>query len=188
MNVPGWLKNLGLEQYEAVFRENDIDGSVLSSLTNEDLKDIGVASVGHRRKLLDAIAKLRDGSSAATVAGPNFGTSVEAERRQLTLMFCDLVGSTPLSARLDPEDLRAILGLYHAAVAEEVQRLGGYVAKYMGDGVLVYFGYPRALEHDAERAMRRAWHWSRASAGSMPPRAAWRFALASPPGSSLSVI
>jgi len=154
MNVPGWLKNLGLEQYEAVFRENDIDGSVLSSLTNEDLKDIGVASVGHRRKLLDAIAKLRDGSSAATVAGPNFGTSVEAERRQLTLMFCDLVGSTPLSARLDPEDLRAILGLYHAAVAEEVQRLGGYVAKYMGDGVLVYFGYPRALEHDAERAMR----------------------------------
>jgi len=152
MDVLGWLRNLGLGQYEAVFRENHIDGSVLSSLTNEDLKDIGVASVGHRRRLLDAIAVLRGGDFGAAVAVPVLGTAAEAERRQLTVMFCDLVGSTPLSARLDPEDLRGIIGAYHRCVAEIVEGFGGFVARFMGDGVLVYFGYPQAHEDDAERA------------------------------------
>ena len=154
MDVLGWLRNLGLGQYEAVFRENHIDGSVLSSLTNEDLKDIGVASVGHRRRLLDAIAVLRGGDFGAAVAVPVLGTAAEAERRQLTVMFCDLVGSTPLSARLDPEDLRGIIGAYHRCVAETVEGLGGFVARYMGDGALIYFGYPQAHEDDAERATR----------------------------------
>src|SRR6516165_5313241 len=150
MNVLGWLRNLGLEQYEAIFRDNDIDASLLSSLTNEDLKEIGVASFGHRRKLLEAIALLRGGESRteAIVAGH------EAERRQLTLMFCDLVGSTPLASRFDPEDLSEIIGAYHRMVAEEIERYDGFVARYMGDGVLSYFGYPRAHEDDAERAVR----------------------------------
>ena len=154
MDVLGWLRDLGLGQYEAVFRENHIDGSVLSSLTNEDLKDIGVASVGHRRRLLDAIAVLRGGDFGAAVAVPVLGTAAEAERRQLTVMFCDLVGSTPLSARLDPEDLRGIIGAYHRCVAETVEGFGGFVARYMGDGALIYFGYPQAHEDDAERATR----------------------------------
>jgi len=154
MDVLGWLRNLGLGQYEAVFRENHIDGSVLASLTNEDLKDIGVASVGHRRRLLDAIAVLRGGDFGAAVAVPVLGTAADAERRQLTVMFCDLVGSTPLSARLDPEDLRGIIGAYHRCVAETVEGFGGFVARYMGDGALIYFGYPQAHEDDAERATR----------------------------------
>ena len=150
MNVLGWLRNLGLEQYEAIFRDNDIDASLLSSLTNEDLKEIGVASFGHRRKLLEAIVLLRGGESRteAIVAGH------EAERRQLTLMFCDLVGSTPLASRFDPEDLSEIIGAYHRTVAEEIERYHGFVARYMGDGVLSYFGYPQAHEDDAERAVR----------------------------------
>jgi class 3 adenylate cyclase len=154
VDIPGWLRNLRLEQYEAVFRENHIDASVLSSLTNEDLKDIGVASVGHRRRLLDTIAVLRGGDFAAAAAVPVLGTAAEAERRQLTVIFCDLVGSTPLSARLDPEDLRGIIGAYHRCVTETVEGFGGFVARYMGDGVLVYFGYPQAHEDDAERATR----------------------------------
>ena len=154
MDVLGWLKNLGFEQYEAIFRDNDIDASVLSALTNEDLKDLGVASVGHRRKLLEAIALLRHAESRGAPRDLSLVAAPEAERRQLTLMFCDLVGSTELSARLDPEDLREVIGAYHRAVAEKVGRLDGFVAKYMGDGVLVYFGYPRAHEDDAERAVR----------------------------------
>ena len=104
MDIPGWLKNLGLEQYEAVFHDNDIEGSVLYSLTNEDLKDIGVASVGHRRRLLDAIAVLRDEESRAAAVGPTPLAGREAERRQLTLMFCDLVGSTPLASASIPKN------------------------------------------------------------------------------------
>ena len=154
MDVLGWLKNLGFEQYEAIFRDNDIDASVLSALTNEDLKDLGVASVGHRRKLLEAIALLRHAQFRGAPRDLSLVAAPEAERRQLTLMFCDLVGSTELSARLDPEDLREVIGAYHRAVAEKVGRLDGFVAKYMGDGVLVYFGYPRAHEDDAERAVR----------------------------------
>ena len=189
MDIAEWLRGLGLARYEPAFRENAIDESVLPSLTAEDLKEVGVSLVGHRRKLLDAIAALRaEAPTAAGVVGgdplPNppalastlpspprarpgdrgeglgRGLSREgraeigAERRQLTVMFCDLVGSTALSTRLDPEDLREVIAAYHRAVADVIQSLDGFVAKYMGDGVLVYFGYPRAHEDDAERAVR----------------------------------
>jgi class 3 adenylate cyclase len=150
MDVTDWLRALGLEQYEPAFRENDVDTQVLPRLTAEDLIAIGVTSVGHRRRLLDAIAALDVETPPAGPAAPR----ADAERRQLTVMFCDLVGSTPLSARLDPEDLRGIIGAYHRCVTETVERLGGFVARYMGDGILVYFGYPQAHEDDAERAAR----------------------------------
>jgi len=144
----------------ATFRDNDIDDAVLQRLTAEDLRELGVASVGHRRRLLDAIAALGAPAPAANVSGPPAETTLTlapkaaAERRQLTVMFCDLVGSTPLSARLDPEDLRGIIGAYHRCVTEIVESFGGFAARYMGDGVLVYFGYPQAHEDDAERAAR----------------------------------
>jgi len=154
MDVLGWLKNLGLERYETIFRDNDIDTSVLSSLTNEDLKDIGVASLGHRRRLLEAIAILQDEEAGAAAEDRTVVAPSEAERRQLTLMFCDLVGSTPLASRFDPEDLSEIIRAYHRTVADAIGRFEGYVAKYMGDGVLTYFGYPQAHEDDAERAVR----------------------------------
>ena len=151
MDVAQWLRNLNLGEYEALFRDNHIDGSVLSALTNEDLKDLGIASVGHRHKLLEAIAALRAGAAAV---GPYSDVAEEAERRQLSLMFCDLVGSTPLASRFDPEDLRDIFRAYHRTVTETIVRFDGFVAKYMGDGVLAYFGYPQAHEDDAERAVR----------------------------------
>jgi class 3 adenylate cyclase len=161
MDVAACLRGLGLEQYEQAFRDNGIDAEILPKLTVEDLKDIGVTRVGDRRKLLEAIAALRAGAppspiaeQPSEVAGPAAAPSSEAERRQLTVMFCDLVGSTALSASLDPEDLRQIIGAYHHAVGTTVARFDGFVAKYIGDGVLVYFGYPRAHEDDAERAAR----------------------------------
>jgi class 3 adenylate cyclase/predicted ATPase len=158
MDVGGWLRKLGLEQYEAAFRENRIDDTVLPSLTAEDLKDLGVGFVGDRRKLLDAIAALRAEASEPTPLSDapratDRAAQDTAERRQLTVMFCDLVGSTALSARLDPEDMREIVGAYHRSCAEQITKAGGFVAKYMGDGVLAYFGYPQAHEHDAERAV-----------------------------------
>jgi class 3 adenylate cyclase len=155
MDVVAWLRGLGLERYAPAFRDNDVDGEVLHRLTAEDLRELGVASIGHRRRLLDAIAALGEGRSAAEAKlVPTAAASGEAERRQLTVMFCDLVGSTALSARFDPEDLREIVGAYHRCVAETVGRFAGFVAKYMGDGVLIYFGYPEAHEDDAERAVR----------------------------------
>ena len=159
MDIGGWLRSLGLERYEAAFRENEIDETVLPSLTAEDLKDLGVGIVGHRRKLLDAIAVLRAYASAkapTAEAPPTLSKSPQdtAERRQVTVMFSDLVGSTALSARMDPEDLREVISAYQKCVAETVSRFSGFVAKYMGDGVLVYFGYPQAHEDDAERAVR----------------------------------
>src|SRR5579872_6640902 len=155
MDVGGWLRRLGLEQYEATFRENEISEKVLPDLTAEDLKDLGVNIVGHRRKLLDAIAALPDETGATTgLPDARPVTDSAAERRHLTVMFCDLVGSTALSTRLDPEDLREIIGAYHRTVTETIARFAGYVAKYMGDGVLVYFGYPQAHEDDPERAVR----------------------------------
>ena len=161
MDVASWLRGLGLGQYAAAFEDNAVDAETLRELTAEDLKELGVSLVGHRRKLLAAISTLKD-RAAATGGGAqpknsdqDNGTDVDAaERRQLTVMFCDLVGSTMLSAELDPEDLRQVIGGYQTAVAEEVTKLGGFVAKYMGDGVLVYFGYPHAHEEDAERALR----------------------------------
>jgi class 3 adenylate cyclase/predicted ATPase len=162
MDVAVWLRSLGFGRYEAAFRENDIDDTLLPRLTAEDLKELGVSSLGHRRKLLDAIAALcpdagvAEPAAAAETTPTTQSVSAEerAERRQVTVMFSDLVGSTALSARMDPEDLREIISAYQKCVAETVQRFGGYVAKYMGDGVLVYFGYPQAHEHDAERAVR----------------------------------
>ncbi|MGA8921964.1 MAG: AAA family ATPase, partial [Candidatus Dormiibacterota bacterium] len=159
MDLGGWLRSLGLERYEAAFRENEIDETVLPNLTAEDLKELGVAALGHRRKLLDAIATLHADTNAspAVIPGPTaVDTSPQdrAERRQVTVMFSDLVGSTALSARMDPEDLREVISAYQKSVAETVQRFGGFVAKYMGDGVLIYFGYPQAHEDDADRAVR----------------------------------
>ncbi len=151
MDVAAWLRELGLERYAPAFRDNEIDWEVLPKLTSEDLREIGVAAIGHRRKLLDAITALgAEAPSLATVAP----VPTDAERRQLTVMFCDLVGSTELSARLDPEDLREVIAVYHRGVAEIVAGFDGFVAKYMGDGVLTYFGYPRAHEDDPERAVR----------------------------------
>jgi class 3 adenylate cyclase/predicted ATPase len=156
MDLVGWLRGLGLERYAPAFRDNDVDDEVLPELTSDDLISIGVTSVGHRRKLLAAIASLGAAPPAATMmAAPRDALGpVDAERRQLTVIFCDLVGSTALSAQLDPEDLREVIGAYQRAVAEIIARFDGFVAKYMGDGVLVYFGYPRAHEDDAERAVR----------------------------------
>jgi class 3 adenylate cyclase len=155
LDIDSWLRGIGLDQYAEIFRANDIDGELLGRLTNDDLKDIGVASFGHRKKLLEAIAELAGAvpvSPQPALIEPKAPDT--AERRQVTVMFSDLVGSTALSARLDPEDLREVISAYQKCVAKTVQRFGGFVAKYMGDGVLVYFGYPHAHEDDAERAVR----------------------------------
>jgi class 3 adenylate cyclase/predicted ATPase len=158
MDVVVWLRSLGLRKYEAAFRDNEIDETVLPSLTAEDLKDLGVSTVGHRRKLLNAIAALRNDTSA--VGSPaevrRISTESPAERRQVTVMFSDLVGSTALSSRMDPEDFGEIVSAYHKCVAETVQRFGGFVAAYTGHGAVIYLGYPEAHEDDAERAVRAA--------------------------------
>ena len=160
VDIAVWLNRLGLERYEQAFRQNEIDAEILPKLTADDLKDIGVTIVGHRRKLLEAIAALAEPASAphAELSIPAEPAArarrVEAERRQLTVMFVDLVGSTELSVRLDPEDMREVIRGYQNAVAAEITRFEGHVAKFMGDGVLAYFGWPRAHEDEAERAVR----------------------------------
>ncbi len=139
MDVASWLRTLGLEQYEAAFRENAITEKLLPSLTAEDLTDLGVAVVGHRRALLNGIADLRSNTNpepASSVGSPTAAVPAKgalAERRQVTVMFSDLVDSTALSVRMDPEDLREVISAYQKCVAETVQRFGGFVAKYMGD-------------------------------------------------------
>jgi class 3 adenylate cyclase/predicted ATPase len=158
VNVTEWLRGLGLEQYAAAFRDNDIDEEVLRRLTGEDLRELGVTSIGHRHRLLDAIAAL-DSRQRAVDASPVPYPAPRAdiggvERRQVTVMFCDLVGSTALSSRLDPEDLREVIAAFDSAVADVITRFDGFVSRYMGDGVLAYFGYPQAHEDDAERAVR----------------------------------
>jgi class 3 adenylate cyclase/predicted ATPase len=170
MDVGSWLRGLGLEKYEAAFRENEIDETVLPALTADDLKDLGVGIVGHRRKLLDAIAALR--ADANTKIPPqddllaiDRSRKDAAERRQVTVMFADLVGSTALSTGMDPEDLREVISAYQNCVAETVRHFGGFVARYLGDGVLVYFGYPQAHEDDAELAVRAALELITAVAG-----------------------
>jgi class 3 adenylate cyclase/tetratricopeptide (TPR) repeat protein len=150
--VADWLEKLGLGQYAARFSENDIDFALLNKLNDADLKELGVTSLGHRKRLLEAIAERAAATPSAAPAEPKAPDT--AERRQVTVMFSDLVGSTALSARMDPEDLREVISAYQKRVADTVQRFGGFVAKYMGDGVLVYFGYPQAHEDDAERAVR----------------------------------
>jgi class 3 adenylate cyclase len=186
--IAEWLASLGMSEYAERFIENKIDISVLRHLTDQDLKDIGIP-LGHRRKLLAAISELT-GAAPATpkpAAATEPKTQDTAERRQVTVMFSDLVGSTALSARMDPEDLREVISAYQKCVAETVRRFGGFVAKYMGDGVLVYFGYPEAHEDDAEQAVRAGLELIAAVAG-LKTRAALQTGSASRPGWSWSVI
>jgi class 3 adenylate cyclase len=160
-----WLEGLGLAQYAGAFETNDIDTELLPRLTDAVLEQLGVASLGHRMRILSAVEAVRQPRSNASdtsvarataesksnVADPNAQTG-HAERRQLTVMFCDLVGSTELSRRLDPEELRRLIRQYQDACVGAISRFEGYVAQYLGDGVLAYFGYPVALEGGAERA------------------------------------
>src|SRR6266849_1020158 len=163
IDVASWLQQLGLAQYEPAFRDNEVDGDVLPDLTADDLIAIGITAVGHRRKLLSAIAGLRTEAPApaapAVTAAPapapvSAPVQAEAERRQLTVMFCDLVGSTALSTAMDPEDLRDVIASFQTRCTEAIRRYDGFVAKFMGDGILAYFGYPRAHEDEAERSAR----------------------------------
>ena len=166
MDVADWLRALGLERYEAAFRENDVDAELLPNLTADDLKELGITSLGHRRRLLEAIAALRIESTRAgdpvsfARAGdrpePRLAEASAGERRQLTVMFCDLVGSTALSEKLDPEELRSLLHAYRTLCGDVIARYDGFVARYVGDGILTYFGWPTAHEEDAERAVRAA--------------------------------
>jgi len=177
MDIEGWLRSLGLERYEAAFRENEIDDTILPRLTAEDLKELGVGPVGHRRKLLDAIAALRADSNAnAPLPAPSptappmaaraIPLIVEAvgERRYLTVMFCDLVDSTGIAARLDAEEWRDLVNAYLDNASAAVTEMGGHVAKKLGDGLMALFGYPLAHENDAERAARAALSIQRALA------------------------
>jgi predicted ATPase/class 3 adenylate cyclase len=155
MDVSIWLRDLGLEDYLQAFKTHHIDAEVLSQLTAEDLIALGITSIGHRRKLLAAIAALDHGRAPAAAERIAVAARpLEAERRQLTVLFCDLVGSTELAARLDPEDLREVMRAYQKACADVVRRFEGHLARLLGDGVLAYFGWPRAHEDDAERAVR----------------------------------
>jgi class 3 adenylate cyclase len=162
MDVGGWLRNLGLYKYEAVFRENGIDDQVLRHVTAEDLKEIGVAIVGERRKLLAAIAELAPLSPSIEIRPPPSPAvrpktaEVSAERRPITVMFCDLVGSTSLAAKLGAEDWRNLINAYLDEASAAVTGLGGHVLKRLGDGLMALFGYPQAQENDAERAVRAA--------------------------------
>lgn len=166
MDVGEWLNGLGLGQYEAAFRENDVSAALLPNLTADDLKDLGVASVGHRRQLLVAIAELQGTDASAPPAGSSgdhpapvpadVAVPPAGERRQLTVMFCDLVGSTALGEKLDPEELRDLLHAYRTLCGDVIARYDGFVARYVGDGILTYFGWPAAHEDDAERAVRAA--------------------------------
>jgi class 3 adenylate cyclase len=151
--VRKWLDTIGLAQYADAFETNDLDIDLLGQVDDQLLKDIGVSSAGHRLRIRNAIAKLSQQEKIVSSLGAaTDAASASAERRQVTVMFSDLVGSTALSARMDPEDLREVISAYQKCVAETVQRFGGFVAKYMGDGVLIYFGYPQA--HERRRAGR----------------------------------
>jgi class 3 adenylate cyclase len=164
MDVTAWLCGLGLERYAQLFRDNDIDGEILCGMTADDLKELGISSFGHRRRLFDAITSLgtkhptramAQSASSATSARSS-PPPIDAERRQLTVMFCDLVGSTALSVQLDPEDLSYVIRSYQSCVASTIAQFDGFIARYVGDGVLIYFGWPEARETDAELAVRGA--------------------------------
>jgi class 3 adenylate cyclase len=169
MDIGGWLRSLGLERYEAAFRENEIDETVLPSLTHETLKELGVTALGHRLKLLDAIAALHAAQSATEAPPASVSASPSAvvatatpvqealgERRHVTVLFCDLVDSTGIAAKLDAEEWRDLVGAYLDAASAAVTDMGGKVAKKLGDGLMALFGYPVAQENDAERAVRAA--------------------------------
>jgi hypothetical protein len=203
LDIDGWLRGIGFAQYAEMFRANDIDIELLGRLTNDDLKDIGVVSLGHRKKLLEAIADLRSAPAAApapppvmpapipaTVAPPPISAPFEVagERRHLTVMFCDLVGSTGISAQLDAEEWRDLVGAYIDAASAAVMEMGGHVAKKLGDGLMSLFGYPVAQENDSERAVRAALAIQRALAelnrknsGSVKPSLAARIGLETGP-------
>ena len=154
--VTEWLESIGLSEYAERFGENGIEFSVLCDLTDQDLKELGVV-LGHRRKMLRAIAKLKDAARpqpAKTAAEPK--QAGEGERRHLSVMFCELVHSTAIAARLDPEDMRALIGAYHGCIAEVIGHYSGTIARYMSESALIYFGFPQAHEDDAERAVRAA--------------------------------
>jgi class 3 adenylate cyclase len=167
VDIAAWLQDLGLERYLEAFRANDVDADVLRTLSAEDLKELGVASLGHRKKLLEAIATLAEPAERMVAGAVDAPAAMPraAERRQLTVLFCDLVGSTALSGELDPEEMGAVIRAYQNAVAGETLRFEGHVAKFMGDGVLTYFGWPKAHEDDAERAVRSGLALVRAVAG-----------------------
>jgi class 3 adenylate cyclase len=176
-----WLDELGLGQYVEAFEANDIDLALLPQVDDQAPKDIGIASTGHRLRIRAAIAALRPTAPVAQ-RDPGPGalarTSQQAELRQLTVMFCDLVGSTALSERLDPEDLRDVLRAYQDACAEAVTRFDGHIAQTLGDGLMVYFGYPRAREDDVQRAVRAGWGSCaryRRSTGNCARARAWRW-------------
>ncbi len=165
MDIAAWLRELGLERYEEAFQDNEVDARSLPHLTAEDLKEMGVMAIGHRRLLLQAIAALQERAAAplepvprqinvSAGVGDSAGWASEAERRPLTVMFCDLADSTVLSTELDPEDLQDLIRAYQERCTNIIRAYEGFVAKYMGDGILVYFGYPKSLERNAERAVR----------------------------------
>jgi class 3 adenylate cyclase len=163
MNISAWLHDLGLEQYYKAFHENHIDEIVLKTLTDQDLRDLGIASLGHRKRLALAIAELAKAaprhpapliSSADNPIVSDPVSPVHAERRHLTVMFVDLVSSTAMSAKLDPEDMQDLLTIYQNTVIKGLERFAGYVGRFMGDGILAYFGWPKAHEDEAERAVR----------------------------------
>ena len=188
IDVASWLQQLGLAQYEQAFRDNEVDGEILPELTADDLIAIDVTAVGHRRKLLSAIAALGAAAPAPVVTATPASAPppAQAERRQLTVMFCDLVGSTALSTGMDPEDLRDVIASFQSRCSAAIRRYDGFVAKYMGDGILVYFGYPRAHEDEAERSVRAGLDIVDAmaqlnAAVPRPPGSSSRCASASPP-------
>jgi class 3 adenylate cyclase len=154
-DIDEWLASIGLSEYAKRFADNAIDVSVLHEVTEQDLKELGVL-LGHRRKILRAIAELGNGGAGRAASASKPTSHEEAERRHLTVMICDLVGSTALSARLDPEDMRTVIDAYHAACARIMASYEGFLAEFRGDGILAYFGYPRAHEDDAERTVRAA--------------------------------
>ena len=156
MDIEAWLQGLGLERYVPAFPDNEIDAEVLPELTDNAgtaRRSAPEIAEGDRSAARECLAVARPEQPSEEQA-PAAAPPAEAERRQLTVMFCDLVGSTALSARLDPEDLRTVIGAYHHCAAAVIEKSGGFVAKYMGDGVLAYFGWPQAHEHDPERAIR----------------------------------
>ena len=163
--VSDWLEKLGMAEYAQRFADNDIDFSILPELTDQDLEKIGVVSLGHRRRILKAIAALNGPAAAAAHASapsatkpaavappePRITSAEAGERRYLTVMFCDLVGSTSIAAQLDAEEWRDLVSAYVDAASAAVTAMGGHVAKKLGDGLMCLFGYPTAQENDAER-------------------------------------
>ena len=167
MDVADWLRSLGLERYQAAFREHEITAAVLPNLSADDLKELGIVAVGHRRRLMDAVALLRGGNEPAHIESlrtPHDSGQPAAERRQVSVMFCDMVDSTPLSTQLDPEDLSAVIRGYQSRVAATITRFGGFIARYVGDGTLIYFGWPELARAMPKGPCARLWRSSLRSA------------------------